>query len=79
MQNGTMKQPPNVISNKDLSYIEDMLAWNLTAAKSARDFSGKVTDQEIKTEIDATYQMHKQHYEQFLTFLQSHTNTNTNS
>lgn len=76
MQNVSMKQPPNVISNKDLSYIEDMLAWNLTTAKSARDFSTKVTCQEIKNELDATYQMHKKHYDQFLSFLQNNSNNN---
>lgn len=73
MQNNTMKQPPNVISSKDLKYIEDMLAWNLTAAKSAREFANMVNDQEIKTELNATYQMHKQHYDQLLSFLQNHT------
>jgi len=73
MQNTTMKQPPNIISSKDLKYIEDMLAWNLTAAKSAREFAGKVNDQEIKTEMETTQQMHKQHYEQLLSFLQNHT------
>lgn len=73
MQNNTMKQPPNVISSKDLKYIEDMLAWNLTAAKSAREFANKVSDQEIKMEMEATYQMHKQHYDQLLQFLQNHT------
>ena len=74
MNQTTMKQPPNVISNKDLSYIEDMLAWNLTAAKSAREFASKVNDQEIKQEFEQTYQMHKQHYEVLLNFLQSHVN-----
>lgn len=67
-----MKQPPNVISSKDLKYIEDMLAWNLTAAKSAREFAGNVSDPEIKNELEATYQMHKQHYDQLLSYLQSH-------
>ncbi len=79
MQNVSMKQPPNVISNKDLSYIEDMLAWNLTAAKSARDFSGKVTDQEIQAELNTAFQMHKTHYEQLLSYLQNQGSTNTNS
>ena len=76
MQSTTLKQPPNVISNKDLKYIEDMLAWTLTAAKSAREFSSKVSDQEIQTEMDATYQMHKEHYEQLLNFLQNHSKIN---
>ncbi len=77
MQNTTMKQPPNVISSKDLTYIEDMLAWNLTAAKSAREFAGIVTDPEIKNELEQTYQMHKKHYDEFLNFLQNHTTNKT--
>ncbi|NLG82691.1 MAG: spore coat protein [Bacilli bacterium] len=76
MNQTSMKQPPNVISNKDLSYIEDMLAWNLTAAKSAREFASHVNDQEIKQELEQTFQMHKKHYDELLNFLQSHANMN---
>ena len=79
MQNNMMKQPPNVISGKDLLYIEDMLAWNLTTAKECREFSNLVTDQEIKNAFDSAYQMHKKHYDQLLQFLQNHTNNNMTS
>lgn len=74
MQNVTMKQPPNVISSKDMNYIEDMLAWNMNAAKTARDAASKVTDQEIKDELQRTYQMHKKHYDQLLSYLQNNQN-----
>ncbi len=76
MQNVNMKQPPDVVSSKDMYYIQDMLDWNLTSAKITRDFAGKVKDQEISRELGALYEMHKRHYDQFIAFLQNHTNTN---
>jgi hypothetical protein len=78
-QNNTMKQPPCVISGKDLNYFTDMLAWNLTAAKEAREFSTKVNDQDVKQELVAAYQMHKKHYEQLEQFLQKHNHNQTNA
>lgn len=69
-----MKQPPNVISTKDLSYIEDMLNWNLALAKQARHYEKEVTDQEIKNCLNSVSQMHQKHYTQLLQLLQNNNN-----
>ena len=42
-----MKEIPNMISTKDLSYIEDMFNWNFTICKKAYSYSELVTDEEI--------------------------------
>lgn len=76
MHNTTMKQPPDVISTKDMLYISDMLSWNLGAAKMARESASKVNDTEISEELNAAYQMHKQHYDRLLKFLEKHVNNN---
>ncbi len=74
--NVTLKQPPNIVSTKDMLYIEDMLSWNLGAAKMARDYASKVQDQEIKQGFEAAYQMHKNHYDRLLQFLQNYSKNN---
>lgn len=33
MNQNVINEPPNMISAKDLHYIEDMLGWNLLANK----------------------------------------------
>ncbi|GAF21694.1 hypothetical protein JCM19047_1403 [Bacillus sp. JCM 19047] len=66
-----MQEAPAVITGKDLNYINDMMAWNLTAAKKAHAFAQSCQDQDIKQAIDQAGQMHQRHYEQFLQLLQS--------
>lgn len=64
-----MQEAPAVITGKDLNYINDMMAWNLTAAKKAHSFAQSCQDPEIKQAIDQAGQMHQRHYEQFLQLL----------
>ena len=33
-----MKEVPNIISTKDLSYIKDMASWNLVMAKKINSY-----------------------------------------
>ena len=33
-----MKEVPNIISTKDLSYIKDMASWNLVMAKKIKSY-----------------------------------------
>ncbi|WP_054707768.1 hypothetical protein [Bacillus sp. JCM 19041] len=68
-QQTTIQQAPNVFTGKDLNYINDMMAWNLTASKKAHFFAQNCQDTEIKQAIDAAGQMHQRHYEQFLQLL----------
>lgn len=71
-----MNQPPNVISTKDLAYLTDALSWELLAFKKCRQFASFCTDPEIQQEIDRTGQMHQQHYQRLLGYLQSNPNQN---
>lgn len=69
-QQPIMQQPPHVITTKDLSYINDMLAWNLLAMKKAHFFAGQCQDQSVKMEVEKCGQMHQRHYEMLLAHLQ---------
>lgn len=42
-----MEKIPNMISTKDLSFIEDMFNWNFTVCKKAYNYSNLVTDENI--------------------------------
>ncbi|MFZ4450861.1 hypothetical protein [Salibacterium aidingense] len=66
-----MPQPPQSVTVKDHLYIEDMLSWNLTAAKKAAFFSKQCTDMEVKQELETMARMHERHYQQLLPHLQS--------
>jgi hypothetical protein len=72
--NTMMKQPPNVIAQKDLMYLEDMLSWNLALCKQAKHYKMEVSDQDVMNELDSIYQMHKKHYNQLLELLQNNNN-----
>ncbi|HHX93817.1 MAG TPA: spore coat protein [Tenericutes bacterium] len=70
MNQNVINEPPNMISAKDLHYIEDMLGWNLLANKKAYFFSENVVDTEIKQILTRVYQMHAKHYNEILGLLQ---------
>ena len=42
-----MEKVPNMISSKDLSYIEDMFNWHFVLCKKAYYYSDLVCDEEI--------------------------------
>ena len=42
-----MKQIPEMISTKDLSYLEDMFNWNYTLYKKLNTYIEEVNDEEI--------------------------------
>ncbi|WP_210365247.1 hypothetical protein [Bacillus sp. REN3] len=73
-QQGTMQQPPTIISTKDSLYLTDMLSWNLLAMKKAHFFAQQCQDQELKTEMERCGQMHQNHYEKILKHLNSQQN-----
>ena len=43
-----MKSVPNIISTKDLSYIEDMLNWNFILIKKINNYINDVNDNSVK-------------------------------
>ena len=61
-----MKEVPNIISTKDLSYIKDMLSWNLVMAKKSKEYLKLVGDKDVKELLKKVNEVHKSHYEMLL-------------
>lgn len=61
-----MKEVPNIISTKDLSYIKDMLSWNLVMAKKSKEYLKLVGDKNVKELLKKVNEVHKSHYEMLL-------------
>ena len=61
-----MKEVPNIISTKDLSYIKDMLSWNLVMAKKSKEYLKLVGDKDVKELLNKVNEVHKSHYEMLL-------------
>lgn len=61
-----MKEVPNIISTKDLSYIKDMLNWNLVMAKKSKEYLKLVGDKDVKELLKKVNEVHKSHYEMLL-------------
>jgi hypothetical protein len=74
-QQGTMQQPPGIISTKDSLYLTDMMSWNLLSAKKAHFFAQQCQDAELKAEAEKCSQMHQRHYQQILGHLGQHANS----
>lgn len=64
-----MNEIPKMISTKDLSYIEDMLNWNMIYSKKCHMYKGMVKDKNIKKLISEVGKMHTQHYNTLLEIL----------
>lgn len=65
-----MNEVPNIISTKDLMYIEDMLNWNYNLIKKVRMFKSSVEDEEIKNFFDKVIKSHTKNFEKLLTILE---------
>ena len=61
-----MKEVPNIISTKDLSYIKDMLSWNLVMAKKSKEYLKLAGDKDVKELLNKVNEVHKSHYEMLL-------------
>ncbi|MDF2608511.1 MAG: hypothetical protein K0S34_2713 [Bacillales bacterium] len=72
-----MTEVPFVLTTKDVSYISDMLSWNLLAMKKAHFFAQQCQDQEIKQAIEGACTMHQRHYDKLLQHMGSHMNSQT--
>lgn len=64
-----MQEIPKMISSKDLSYIEDMLNWNMVYSKKCHMYKSMVKSREIKKFIAEIGKMHTSHYNAFLEIL----------
>lgn len=54
-----MKKVPDMISSKDLSYLEDMFNWHYVIAKKAQTYMDIVSDESIKEFFENVYNTHK--------------------
>lgn len=66
---GVMQQPPEIVTTKDLSYIEDALSWELIAAKKFAMYAQMAQEQGIKDICDRLAKMHQSHYQMLLKHL----------
>ncbi|NMB11557.1 MAG: ferritin-like domain-containing protein [Firmicutes bacterium] len=64
-----MQQPPEIVTTKDLSYIEDALSWELLAAKKFAMYAQMAQEQGVKDICDRLSKMHQAHYQKLLTHL----------
>lgn len=46
------KEIPNIISNKDLDYLQDSFNWNYGAYKSSIDMLNNISDKKIYNQIN---------------------------
>lgn len=51
-------EAPNIISTKDLSYLEDIFEWNFNASKKANHYSNEVKIEVIKEIANNIAKMH---------------------
>lgn len=65
-QGTIMKEPPQVLTTKDVSYLQDALSWELLAAKKCAHWSSEAQDPAIKDALARTGQMHHRHYDLLL-------------
>lgn len=69
-----MNTVPNIISTKDLAYLEDMFNWNFNASKKAHHFQSEVKDPEIAKMMEEAATMHANHAKKILSLLGGATN-----
>jgi len=67
-----MNEPPQVITNKDLLYLQDALSWELLASKKAYHFATECQDPQIRQQLEHLAGVHQQHYQTLLKHLQTH-------
>ena len=59
----------DVISVKDLLYLEDMMNWNYLMNQKVDDYINYVDDEEVKELLTKIKKMHKKHYKELLNIL----------
>ena len=67
-----MKEPPAVLTSKDLMYLKDAMSWELLAAKKCAHWASEAQIPAVKTELEQAGKMHQKHYDLLL----SHVKTN---
>ena len=65
-----MKSVPNIISTKDLSYLEDMLNWNFILIKKINNYIDMVKDDDVRKVLSKANKELYNDYNLLLDFLQ---------
>ncbi len=65
-----MKSVPNIISTKDLSYLEDMLNWNYILIKKINNYIEDVKDKDVKKILEKSSGSLLSDYNMILDFIE---------
>ena len=65
-----MKSVPNIISTKDLSYLEDMLNWNFILIKKINNYFNDIKDEDVINSFDKAYKELMKNYNDILSTLE---------
>lgn len=65
-----MKSVPNIISTKDLSYLEDMLNWNFVLIKKINNYLNDIKDEDVVKTFDKAYKELMKNYNDILSTLE---------
>ncbi len=63
-------QMPNMITPKDLLYIEDMMNWNLIMNKKINAFIECCESDEVIEILNNAKKMHKKHFKELFTIIE---------
>lgn len=71
MQNSTATTTAdrNLLTEKELLFVKDMLSWELLAMKKCNDAAQSVNCETVQQKLMSTGEKHKQRYEEMLTQL----------
>ena len=64
-----MKTVPNIISTKDLSYIEDMLNWKFILIKKMNNYMNVIQDKNIVKVLQTAREELTKEYEKYVDYL----------
>lgn len=65
-----MKSVPNIISTKDLSYLEDMLNWNFVLIKKVNNYLNDIKDEDVVKCFEKAYKDLMNNYNDILSILE---------
>ncbi len=65
-----MNSVPNIISTKDLSYIEDMLNWNFVLIKKINNYIVLTKDEDVKKLLIKSNKQLEKNYNDILSVLE---------
>lgn len=60
---------PVIITQKDLSYLEDIFSWNKNALTLADAFSNNANEDDVKELLQELYNNHKEHLKAVINIL----------